>query len=639
MRAPRLHTLCADSRPSRPAHGASGEAAAPAAAMPRTAPSASSSHLLAAAEHYRAALDAEGDDGGTIATSTADALLGLTHIAQQQRQPERQGRALESDDLATLEARLIPSLEIAEPQGDDAAAPWEMLQLWFAWASLNLRAGEAAVGGDAMTSGWLPFLSVSIPTISAVLVDLPSTTANSDAATVGSNGSIAALFDSVLAGVGDTTRFRKVSRHVEALCRACAVGRALRAGDARPSGGRRLFAPRGAPGDALVLWAERRMTNRAAPLEARASFRTLHDVAFELVATSAQILDAALTQLARQPTGDGASPSLDAQQPLALSAALLSHDNEHAAKMPTAFLRRVVAWSPATRHGQVRELRRLIGMLSESRAAVSSGGPDAAAHAHAPSLRDAMVALEREPTSIPAANRLCRLLHEPRAKSTALHRMLRSTNAPEAATMLMLAARVHVASRKHRAAVEALLSAWCVTPGGEPAETIARAPHASADSEPIDATAGAARASPTSSSPVPPLCIGSLLLGAAMHRNVNDRHVAVVRAMSFISAYAKLRLRRTPTDDAEGAAHALSGARTRPEVRQEVEYNTGRAFHHLGMLHHAAMCYRRALEMHEEMPVAASVTREAAHNLVLIYQQTGAIPLARRVVARFLTIG
>ena len=60
--------------------------------------------------------------------------------------------------------------------------------------------------------------------------------------------------------------------------------------------------------------------------------------------------------------------------------------------MPTAFLRRVVAWSPATRHGQVRELRRLIGMLSESRAAVSSGGPDAAAHAHAPSLRDAMVA-------------------------------------------------------------------------------------------------------------------------------------------------------------------------------------------------------------------------------------------------------
>ena len=65
--------------------------------MPRTAPSASSSHLLAAAEHYRAALDAEGDDGGTIATSTADALLGLTHIAQQQRQPERQGRALESE--------------------------------------------------------------------------------------------------------------------------------------------------------------------------------------------------------------------------------------------------------------------------------------------------------------------------------------------------------------------------------------------------------------------------------------------------------------------------------------------------------------------------------------------------------------
>ena len=67
------------------------------------------------------------------------------HRSTAHLQPERQGRALESDDLATLEARLIPSLEVAEPQGDDAAAPWEMLQLWFAWASLNLRAGEAAV--------------------------------------------------------------------------------------------------------------------------------------------------------------------------------------------------------------------------------------------------------------------------------------------------------------------------------------------------------------------------------------------------------------------------------------------------------------------------------------------------------------
>ena len=112
-----------------------------------------------------------------------------------------------------------------------------------------------------MTSGWLPFLSVSIPTISAVLVDLPSTTANSDAATVGSNGwgGPAALFDSVLAGVGDTTRFRKVSRHVEALCRACAVGsgaaRGRRATQWRPAAVR---ATRCVPGDALVLWAERR---------------------------------------------------------------------------------------------------------------------------------------------------------------------------------------------------------------------------------------------------------------------------------------------------------------------------------------------------------------------------------------------
>ena len=129
---------------------------------------------------------------------------------------------------------------------------------------------------------------------------------------------------------------------------------------------------------------------------------------------------------------------------------------------------------------------------------------------------------------------------------------------------------------------------------------------------------------------------GALLLGAAMHRNVNDRHVAVVRAMSFVSAYANLRLADRSGDDDAGAPDARALA---APMRQEVAFNTGRAFHQLGMLHHAAMSYRRALEMHDDMPAGATVTREAAHNLVLLYQQTGAISLARRVVARYLTIG
>ena len=141
---PRLHTLCGDLRPLRPSDESSGEATARAAATPRTAPPASSSHLLAAAEHYRAALDADGDDSNTIATSTADALLGLVHIAQQQRQPNREGPALESDALATLEARLIPSLEIAEPQGDDAAAPWELLQPRYSTIGCYLAAQDWA---------------------------------------------------------------------------------------------------------------------------------------------------------------------------------------------------------------------------------------------------------------------------------------------------------------------------------------------------------------------------------------------------------------------------------------------------------------------------------------------------------------
>ena len=133
--------------------------------------------------------------------------------------------------------------------------------------------------------------------------------------------------------------------------------------------------------------------------------------------------------------------------------------------------------------------------------------------------------------------------------------------------MPMPAARVS-ASRKHRAAVEALLSAWCVTPGGEPAETIARAPPRVLI-RPIGRD-GWSRARLADVVVARATFVHRFAaLGAAMHRNVNDRHVAVAARTSFISAYAKLRLRRRRRMMPRARAH--SGARTRPEVRQEVE--------------------------------------------------------------------
>ena len=92
----------------------------------------------------------------------------------------------------------------------------------------------------------------------------------------------------------------------------------------------------------------------------------------------------------------------------------------------------------------------------------------------------------------------------------------------------------------------------------------------------------------------------------------------------------------------------LQGYSKKRENQQEALYNLGRAAHQIGLLHLAVPLYQRALAAQAPPPLVlrnrirmrtltVDLSREIAHNLVLIYRSTGAVNLARQVMKRHLT--
>lgn len=121
-----------------------------------------------------------------------------------------------------------------------------------------------------------------------------------------------------------------------------------------------------------------------------------------------------------------------------------------------------------------------------------------------------------------------------------------------------------------------------------------------------------------------------MLQTATNRKNQNKGHSAVV-AMSWLEVYAELR----------SAAHA-----------QEVAYNTGRAYHHLGLKHLATAYYVQALLLGERGSDSApaescgrtvaddaqNLTMEAARNLACICWDTGDTAFAEQIVRTFMTV-
>ncbi|KAF8575754.1 TPR-like protein [Ramaria rubella] len=123
----------------------------------------------------------------------------------------------------------------------------------------------------------------------------------------------------------------------------------------------------------------------------------------------------------------------------------------------------------------------------------------------------------------------------------------------------------------------------------------------------------------------PVICLSLALayLGRAMQRQADNRHYMIAQSLAFLSQYRNLRM----TDDANA---------------DEVDFNFGRAFHQIGLFHHASKHYQRVLANTERCmqddPNNVGVSREAAYNLSLIYMSTGAVGLAKALYRKWLSI-
>ncbi|KAJ7033739.1 hypothetical protein C8F04DRAFT_614968 [Mycena alexandri] len=116
------------------------------------------------------------------------------------------------------------------------------------------------------------------------------------------------------------------------------------------------------------------------------------------------------------------------------------------------------------------------------------------------------------------------------------------------------------------------------------------------------------------------LSIAMASFGRAMQRQSDNRHQLVTQGMALLAKYRDLR--EEPLDGVG-----------------EVDYNFGRAFQQLGLYSHAVTHYERVLKLAEDRDTKyATFALEAAYNLSGIYSMTGAIPLAKALYLRWLSL-
>ncbi|CAN6831904.1 unnamed protein product [Brassica oleracea] len=128
-------------------------------------------------------------------------------------------------------------------------------------------------------------------------------------------------------------------------------------------------------------------------------------------------------------------------------------------------------------------------------------------------------------------------------------------------------------------------------------------------------------------SPLINLCVGAALINLALGFRLKNRHECLAQGFAFL--YNNIRI--------------CSNS-------QESLYNVARAYHHVGLVTHAASYYEKVLAIYEKeypmpkltnedpnvgeerKPVNCDLRKEAAHNLHLIYKHSGAFDLARQVL-------
>ncbi|EED16842.1 RNA polymerase III transcription factor TFIIIC subunit (Tfc4), putative [Talaromyces stipitatus ATCC 10500] len=152
----------------------------------------------------------------------------------------------------------------------------------------------------------------------------------------------------------------------------------------------------------------------------------------------------------------------------------------------------------------------------------------------------------------------------------------------------------------------------------------------------------------------------------ALKRQADNRHYLILQGLSFMSLYRRARSKSEIEDNGDKAdnektqnsVHSLT-------LQQEVEFNYGRVYHSLGLLHQAVPCYERALELGDQIKssqneqngaekgkvrdfarddkpeedlIVEDFSPEAAVALQNIYALNGNIAGARKITEKYLII-
>jgi tetratricopeptide (TPR) repeat protein len=142
--------------------------------------------------------------------------------------------------------------------------------------------------------------------------------------------------------------------------------------------------------------------------------------------------------------------------------------------------------------------------------------------------------------------------------------------------------------------------------------------------------------------PLTCLCLSAFIVFLSMHHTLHQsadgRHQVYGKGLAFLIKYAELRkgqqAKQSDVMSEKERLHSLC-------LQQEVWYNMGRSYHDVKLLHLAVAMYNKALAIAEDEPKVKTLpshcTREAAHNLVVIYKSSKAINLALSIMQRHLS--
>jgi len=142
--------------------------------------------------------------------------------------------------------------------------------------------------------------------------------------------------------------------------------------------------------------------------------------------------------------------------------------------------------------------------------------------------------------------------------------------------------------------------------------------------------------------PLVSLCLAKQLVFFCRHMQVANRHETFGKAMAMMVRYQRDRLRAFDASEHRRASVprvAGEGRLSRPGIMQELMFNLARAMEDTGLNALACELYEKTLTLSTDLGLDPEVnlTREAAHNLALVYHRSGADALAAQIRRKYLS--